>query len=138
MDGYVAFIIPMGICFVAAAQERTKQQKNYNKRLHIMKVKLWSNWGAPSLSSLPNWVKTDHGLSFRKMIYQQSTENFQDEFAKELVGSIVITRYNNRTYRIDDIEWKKAPKDTFTLVDGSNTTFVEYYRYRQPPFHISY
>lgn len=61
-------------------------------------------------------------------MYQQSKENFQDECTKELVGSIVITRYNNRTYRIDAIEWNKSPKDTFTLMDGTVTTFVDYYR----------
>lgn len=63
------------------------------------------------------------------MLYQQSKENFQDECTKELIGSIVITRYNNRTYRIDAIEWDKSPKDTFTLMDGTKTTFVEYYRW---------
>ncbi|KAE8291710.1 Piwi-like protein 2 [Larimichthys crocea] len=46
-------------------------------------------------------------------------ENFQDQCTKALIGSIVITRYNNRTYRIDAIEWKKSPKDTFTLMDGT-------------------
>lgn len=68
-------------------------------------------------------------LSFRNTLYQQSKENFQDRCTKELVGSIVITRYNNRTYRIDDIEWNKSPKDTFTLMDGTKTTFLEYYRW---------
>lgn len=64
----------------------------------------------------------------KKVIYQKSRESFRDECTKELIGSIVITRYNNRTYRIDDIEWGKSPKDTFTMADGSTTTFVEYYR----------
>lgn len=67
-------------------------------------------------------------LSARNMLYQQTKENFQDQCTKALIGSIVITRYNNRTYRIDAIEWKKSPKDTFTLMDGTKTTFVEYYR----------
>lgn len=67
-------------------------------------------------------------LFARNTLYQQSKENFQDECTKELLGSIIITRYNNRTYRIDAIEWNKSPKDTFTLMDGTKTTFVEYYR----------
>ncbi|XP_077325966.1 piwi-like protein 2 isoform X2 [Lithobates pipiens] len=64
---------------------------------------------------------------YRHLIYQQSKDNFQDEVTKELVGSIVITRYNNRTYRIDDIEWNKTPNDVFTMADGSNISFLEYY-----------
>ncbi|XP_062240466.1 piwi-like protein 2 [Platichthys flesus] len=72
-------------------------------------------------------LRNDSVLDVMNMLYQQSRENFQDECTKELIGTIVITRYNNRTYRIDDIEWSKSPKDTFTLMDGTKTTFVEYY-----------
>ncbi|KAM8887213.1 piwi-like protein 2 isoform 2-T2 [Spinachia spinachia] len=72
-------------------------------------------------------LRNDSVLNVMNTLYKQSKENFQDECTKELIGSIVITRYNNRTYRIDAIEWDKSPKDTFTLMDGTNTTFVEYY-----------
>uniref|UniRef100_A0A669CPX9 Piwi-like protein 2 n=1 Tax=Oreochromis niloticus TaxID=8128 RepID=A0A669CPX9_ORENI len=72
-------------------------------------------------------LRNDSVLDVMNTLYQQSKENFQDECTKELIGSIVITRYNNRTYRIDAIEWNKSPKDTFTLMDGTVTTFVDYY-----------
>ncbi|KAK0151277.1 Piwi-like protein 2 [Merluccius polli] len=72
-------------------------------------------------------LRNDSVLNAMKVVYQQGTENFQDECSKELVGSIIITRYNNRTYRIDDVDWNKSPKDTFTLMDGSSTSFVDYY-----------
>ncbi|KAE8291705.1 Piwi-like protein 2 [Larimichthys crocea] len=72
-------------------------------------------------------LRNDSVLNVMNMLYQQTKENFQDQCTKALIGSIVITRYNNRTYRIDAIEWKKSPKDTFTLMDGTKTTFVEYY-----------
>ncbi|KAM6931274.1 piwi-like protein 2 [Xenentodon cancila] len=72
-------------------------------------------------------LRNDSVLDVMNTLYQQSKENFQDECTKELIGSIVITRYNNRTYRIDAIEWDKSPKDTFTLMDGTKTTFLEYY-----------
>ncbi|CAJ1068159.1 piwi-like protein 2 [Xyrichtys novacula] len=73
-------------------------------------------------------LRNDSVLDVMNTLYQQSKQNFQDECAKELLGSIIITRYNNRTYRIDAIEWNKSPKDTFTLMDGTKTTFVDYYR----------
>ncbi|KAM4577682.1 piwi-like protein 2 [Odontesthes bonariensis] len=72
-------------------------------------------------------LRNDSVLDVVNALYQQSKENFQDECAKELIGSIVITRYNNRTYRVDAIEWNKSPKDTFTLMDGTQTSFSEYY-----------
>lgn len=83
----------------------------------------WS-LGSPVLLKIGKLVFT-----VRNILYHQSKENFQDECTKELLGSIVITRYNNRTYRVDDIQWNKSPKDTFTLMDGTKTTFVEYYRW---------
>lgn len=44
------------------------------------------------------------------------------------MGSVIITRYNNRTYRIDDIAWQTTPKDSFTLASGEEISFLEYYR----------
>ena len=64
----------------------------------------------------------------RHTIYRQSLNSFQEECFKQLVGSVVITRYNNRTYRINDIDWNKTPRDSFTLFSGEEITFVDYYR----------
>lgn len=64
----------------------------------------------------------------RHTIYKQSVSSFQDECTKQLVGNVVITRYNNRTYRIDDIDWNKTPRDSFALPSGEEITFVDYYR----------
>ncbi|XP_063051233.1 piwi-like protein 2 [Engraulis encrasicolus] len=72
-------------------------------------------------------LRNDSVLDVMHAIHQQSRESFQEVCTKELVGTIVITRYNNRTYRIDDIVWSKSPRDTFTLEDGTQTTFVDYY-----------
>ncbi|XP_061585786.1 piwi-like protein 2 [Cololabis saira] len=72
-------------------------------------------------------LRNESVLDIMNTLYHQSKENFQDECTKELIGSIVITRYNNRTYRIDGIEWNKSPQDTFTLMNGTTTTFLEYY-----------
>lgn len=89
------------------------------------------NWSTGNLA--PRMRNDFWPLLFsRNILYRHSNENFQDECAKELLGSIIITRYNNRTYRVDAIEWKKSPKDTFTLMDGTKTTFVEYYRWHSP------
>ncbi|XP_009638940.1 piwi-like protein 2 [Egretta garzetta] len=72
-------------------------------------------------------IRSDSVLNFMHTIYQQSLSSFQDECTKKLVGNVVITRYNNRTYRIDDIDWNKTPRDSFTLASGEDITFVDYY-----------
>ncbi|KAM4796588.1 piwi-like protein 1 [Rhinophrynus dorsalis] len=53
---------------------------------------------------------------------------FQDVCTKELLGKIVLTKYNNRTYRIDEICWNMTPQSTFKKSDGTDISFVEYYR----------
>ncbi|KAF0300728.1 Piwi-like protein Ago3 [Amphibalanus amphitrite] len=55
-------------------------------------------------------------------------DRWLDAAIKTLVGSVVMTRYNKRTYRVDDIDYKRTPKDSFQLADGSKTTFIEYYK----------
>ena len=38
-----------------------------------------------------------------------------------------IFSYNNKTYRVDDIDWDKHPTDSFSKADGTTITFKEYY-----------
>jgi len=54
--------------------------------------------------------------------------SFKEDVAKKLIGAIVLTRYNNRTYRVEDIAWDQNPKTTFPTSDGTETTFIDYYR----------
>ncbi|CAF1424094.1 unnamed protein product [Rotaria magnacalcarata] len=51
----------------------------------------------------------------------------QDEATKELVGQIVLTTYNSKTYKIDEIAWDKSPNYTFKKRDGTDETLVKYY-----------
>lgn len=39
-----------------------------------------------------------------------------------------MTRYNNKTYKIDDLEFGESPMSTFTNSRGQTMTYVEYYR----------
>ena len=52
---------------------------------------------------------------------------FQYEAAKTFIGEIVLTTYNNKTYRVDDIDWEKNP--TFKFKKGDvEMDLVTYYR----------
>ncbi|XP_073413168.1 piwi-like protein 1 isoform X2 [Dendrobates tinctorius] len=53
---------------------------------------------------------------------------FYDVCSKELIGQIVLTKYNNRTYRIDDIDWDFTPESTFKKSDGCEISFIDYYK----------
>ncbi|KAK9522441.1 hypothetical protein VZT92_018908 [Zoarces viviparus] len=54
-------------------------------------------------------------------------QRFPELCAKELVGLIVLTKYNNKTYRIDDIAWDQTPNNTFTRAD-EDISFKDYYK----------
>lgn len=59
------------------------------------------------------------------------TENrgdFRQSAVKVLLGSTVLTDYNNRTYRIDDILFDKSPRDTFETADGNQISYIDYYK----------
>ncbi|NXL28210.1 PIWL1 protein, partial [Glaucidium brasilianum] len=62
------------------------------------------------------------------LYYQVEEERFRDTCAKELIGLIVLTKYNNKTYRVDDIDWDANPQCTFRKADGSEISYVDYYR----------
>ncbi|XP_043096806.1 piwi-like protein 2 [Puntigrus tetrazona] len=74
-------------------------------------------------------LRNDSVLDVMNLIYQGSRESFQTSARRSLWARSPSRRYNNRISTvIDDIEWSKSPKDTFTLADGTVTTFVDYYR----------
>ncbi|MBZ3880721.1 Piwi-like protein 4 [Sciurus carolinensis] len=62
------------------------------------------------------------------LCYRTGVSCFTQTCEKQLIGLIVLTRYNNKTYRIDDIDWSVNPTHTFQRRDGSQITYVDYYK----------
>lgn len=57
--------------------------------------------------------------------------DFRAKCLTTVLGQTVLTAFNNRTYRIDDIDFTKTPKDTFVLKNGNGPiSFIEYYKTR--------
>jgi aubergine-like protein len=44
--------------------------------------------------------------------------------------SIVMTHYNRRTYKVEDIDFKTTPRSSFRGQDGSVQTYADYYKKR--------
>jgi aubergine len=55
-------------------------------------------------------------------------DQFRQRTTNEIVGNVVLTRYNNKSYRVDDILWDQNPMNLFTLSDGTQTSYAEYYK----------
>ncbi|XP_021108330.1 piwi-like protein 4 isoform X1 [Heterocephalus glaber] len=62
------------------------------------------------------------------LCYKIGTSCFTQMCEQQLIGLIVLTRYNNKTYRVDDIDWSVKPTHTFQRRDGSEITYIDYYR----------
>lgn len=52
--------------------------------------------------------------------------NWKESFMKKVIGTTVLTDYNNKTYRIDDIDFNQSPATTFDTKSGPES-FVDYY-----------
>ncbi|XP_018796089.1 PREDICTED: protein aubergine [Bactrocera latifrons] len=62
----------------------------------------------------------------------QECQNKQDplnSFKHEVVGTIVLTDYNNKTYRVDDVDFESSPMSKFKTKDG-DISYMEYYKKR--------
>lgn len=53
--------------------------------------------------------------------------NFKDLAKRELTGAIVLTQYNNKTYKIDEIDFEKNPLFEFDK-KGTKVSVKEYYK----------
>lgn len=66
--------------------------------------------------------------SVLSLIQSLSRRGSRADIERELVGSIIITLYNNKTYRINSIEWNKSPRSNFRTDANGEITFENYYR----------
>lgn len=74
-------------------------------------------------------IRSDTLLDLMYELYQQARgDSFYDDCVRKFVGSIVLTRYNNKTYRVDDFDWDKRPDHSFKLRNDTSITIAEYYK----------
>ncbi|KAJ8934127.1 hypothetical protein NQ314_013586 [Rhamnusium bicolor] len=62
------------------------------------------------------------------MLLECRGSNVRNEFQSKVIGSIVLTYYNNKTYKVDDVDFNSTPTSTFPMKDGTQMSFIQYYR----------
>lgn len=106
------------------------------------KLEVWPGW-LTSIQRLDGGLKLSIDASFRVLrletvrdILRDIKERSRGSPFKEaaecaLVGTIIMTRYNNRAYRIDGIDITKKPTDTFKMDrdGGKEISYVDYMRH---------
>ncbi|CAN7986806.1 unnamed protein product [Ixodes hexagonus] len=71
-------------------------------------------------------LRRDTVLDLLLHISATAPARYRDEAIRQVVGAIVMTPYNNKTYRVDDIDWAQNPRLTFDTKEGPKT-YMEYY-----------
>lgn len=62
--------------------------------------------------------------------------NTKDNIAKELHGRGVMTTYNRRVYRVEEVSYEHSPKDTFLLKENKMTREVSYVDYYKEKYNV--
>ncbi|XP_038044639.1 piwi-like protein 1 isoform X1 [Patiria miniata] len=73
-------------------------------------------------------LRTETVLDMLAEIQQTKGAGWRDVAKRVLAGEIVLTKYNNKTYRVDDIDFNIDPMNTFDKLDGTKITYAQYYR----------
>ncbi|RWS19127.1 Piwi-like protein 2, partial [Leptotrombidium deliense] len=75
-------------------------------------------------------LRTSTALHVLKDILNQpdGRARFEELSKKRLEGCIVLTRYNNKPYRIDEVKFDITPKSEFTLSNGQKVTYLDYFK----------
>lgn len=70
-------------------------------------------------------MRTDTLLDILRQCYKE--KNWQQLFIQQVLGMIVLTPHNNKTYRISDVLFDVTPLSTFETRDGP-ISYVDYYK----------
>lgn len=78
-------------------------------------------------------VRTDTVLSYitelRKKAGQRGGGDWQEAIQTALTGATVVTRYNQKTYRVERVDFGMSPATTFDK-NGEQVSYAEYYKTR--------
>lgn len=66
-------------------------------------------------------------LNVIDLIKRRGQDNLENRVRIELEGKIVMTMYNKKTYRIDDIDFSQNPESLFSLKNGQTISYRQYY-----------
>ncbi|KAF5274802.1 hypothetical protein FQR65_LT00385 [Abscondita terminalis] len=75
-------------------------------------------------------MRQDTVLQLLSACAQEDRANYKRLFQSRIIGSVILTEYNNRTYHIDDVDFQSTPASTFNKKDGSSISYAQYFKDR--------
>ena len=73
-------------------------------------------------------LRTDTVLDMLNNLAKTKKPTLKEEAEKALLGQSVVTKYNNKNYKIDAIDYNDSPKGTFVKSDGTEMDYMTYYK----------
>ena len=73
-------------------------------------------------------VQLGNVLQMMSQISRNNPTNVQESIRSELREKLVVTGYNKRCYKIDDVDFDSNPTSSFKTKDGREITFIDYFR----------
>lgn len=71
-------------------------------------------------------MRTDTVYDMLRQLARDFPNDFEAKFRGKVLGKIVLTSYNNRTYKVDDVNFNISPNSTFKR-RGTDVTIKQYY-----------
>ncbi|XP_043640894.1 protein aubergine [Drosophila teissieri] len=59
----------------------------------------------------------------------RDNDDYQTAFKRAVMGMVILTDYNNKTYRVDDVDFQSTPLSKFNTKEG-DISYVDYYKKR--------
>ncbi|KAJ8981325.1 hypothetical protein NQ317_015458 [Molorchus minor] len=81
-----------------------------------------------SLDTQHRVLRTENAYELLNELRSSDPRRFKEMATSSIIGSCVFTRYNNKTYIVDDVAWDMTPQDTFPTRDGGSISFIDYYK----------
>ncbi|KAK3877061.1 hypothetical protein Pcinc_018195 [Petrolisthes cinctipes] len=73
------------------------------------------------------FLRLDTMHDLLRQILANHPDNYRHVVRRQVLGNVVMTKYNQRTYTIHDVAWNITPTTTFNF-HGSEITYLEYYQ----------
>lgn len=81
-----------------------------------------------NIDSVSKVLRKDTALEAIIEIKNSSKHDWESKVKKELIGQSVNTKYNKQIYKIDDVDFSQSPKSKFTMEDGKDVSYIDYYK----------
>lgn len=79
-----------------------------------------------NFESVHKLVQKNNVMSY--MRHLRGLDNFKTIIKTELIGKLVVTRYNKIVYRVENVDFNSNPMSEFEMRDGTRTTFQRYFQ----------